>query len=383
MVSGAYLDELLVCSNISAEAGLDDEANENRRQCLRLLAKLVDAKVMFAALEQNWAKAADSGFSVSEPDIDRVAGTCALTDQQALTEYLQILGLSLDKHPKSAIARNIPALSAIFLNALDLRRQDRYKEATGGQAVANLRAIEDSVNEVALKMIYKLNDAVFRPIFAQLIEYSDTGLPKQDTVGRILRHESVYGFLYTFFDNLKSIVTSYATYVIDSATTILKESNPRNPEEKELWKRVLRTLGKCFEHDQDDFWQAPSHFGAVAPVLIEQFGHAAIVDVTEELVPTIVELVAAADSQEHQKELNGSLLRLLRSEQAAVRLAVVLCQQALTDRLGEDWLSMLPEMLPYISELQDDDDEVVERETHRWIVKIEGILGESLDSMLQ
>ena len=68
---------------------------------------------------------------------------------------------------------------------------------------------------------------------------------------------------------------------------------------------------------------------------------------------------------------------------AAVRLAVVLCEQALTDRLGEDWLAMLPEMLPYISELQDDDDEVVERETHRWIVKIEGILGESLDSMLQ
>jgi U3 small nucleolar RNA-associated protein 10 len=55
----------------------------------------------------------------------------------------------------------------------------------------------------------------------------------------------------------------------------------------------------------------------------------------------------------------------------------------LTDRLGEEWLSMLHEMLPRISELQEDDDEVVERETHRWIVKIEGVLGESLDSMLQ
>jgi U3 small nucleolar RNA-associated protein 10 len=44
---------------------------------------------------------------------------------------------------------------------------------------------------------------------------------------------------------------------------------------------------------------------------------------------------------------------------------------------------MLPEMLPFISELQEDDDDVVENETHRWIVKIEGVLGESLDSMLQ
>ena len=66
-----------------------------------------------------------------------------------------------------------------------------------------------------------------------------------------------------------------------------------------------------------------------------------------------------------------------------MRLAAVKCEQELTDRLGEEWLSMLPEMLPFISELQEDDDEVVEKETHRWIVKIEGVLGESLDSMLQ
>ena len=66
-----------------------------------------------------------------------------------------------------------------------------------------------------------------------------------------------------------------------------------------------------------------------------------------------------------------------------MRLAAVKCQQALTDRLGEEWLTMLHEMLPRISELQDDDDQVVETETHRWIVKIEGVLGESLDAMLQ
>ncbi len=92
-------------------------------------------------------------------------------------------------------------------------------------------------------------------------------------------------------------------------------------------------------------------------------------------MPAVVELAAAADSKEHHKELNGSLLKHLRSEQAAVRLAVVKCQQALTERLGEEWLASLPEMLPYISELQDDDDEVVERENRRWIVGIEQALG--------
>lgn len=56
---------------------------------------------------------------------------------------------------------------------------------------------------------------------------------------------------------------------------------------------------------------------------------------------------------------------------------------SLAERLGDEWLSHLPEMLPVIGELQDDDDELVERETGRWIKLVEGVLGESLESMLQ
>lgn len=73
----------------------------------------------------------------------------------------------------------------------------------------------------------------------------------------------------------------------------------------------------------------------------------------------------------------------MRADQAPTRLAAVRAQQALTDALGEEWLALLPEMLPFISELQEDDDEEVERETLRWIRRIEDILGESLEGMLQ
>ena len=56
---------------------------------------------------------------------------------------------------------------------------------------------------------------------------------------------------------------------------------------------------------------------------------------------------------------------------------------SLTDRLGEEWLNLLPEMLPAISEAMEDDDESVERETRTWAKKIENVLGENLDDMLQ
>ncbi|EMR61509.1 putative u3 small nucleolar rna-associated protein 10 protein [Eutypa lata UCREL1] len=389
ILSGSYLQQLLTVSSMSAKANLNTEANNARLQCLNFLAKQIDAKVMFSALEQNWSTASSSGFS-------------------ATREYLDTLGLTIDKHKKNVIEKNVTSLSAIFLNVFDLRRQERIKAVSGTEPMKNINRIEELVNGVALKMIYKLNDAAFRPIFIRLMEWASTGLSKKDAAGTTLRQLSVFSFLLSFFDALKSIVTSYASYMIDAAVGILNSTisgtNSKgfsSPEEKELWRKVLHTLTKCFEHDQDDFWQAPAHFDAVAPALIGQFSLLAASAssssseapsssstataelVAQDLVPAIVELAHAADSNEHQKSLNGQLLKHLRSEHAAVRLAAVRCEQGLTTRLGEEWLSMLPEMLPYISELQEDDDEDVERETHRWIVGIEGVLGESLDAMLQ
>lgn len=102
-----------------------------------------------------------------------------------------------------------------------------------------------------------------------------------------------------------------------------------------------------------------------------------------DVIPAITELAAAAASNDHHKDLNRLLLKTLKDESPRVRLAAVKCQESLARRLGDEWLGHLPEMLPVINELQDDDDEGVERETHKWIKLIEDTLGESLNSMLQ
>ncbi|KAG5996087.1 hypothetical protein E4U43_002924 [Claviceps pusilla] len=359
-----HLDKILGISYQSAESGLDQDADESRTGCLEILAKKLDAKEFFAGLDRSWDKAVEAGFT-------------------AVAEFLSVLSTAIDKHNKSKITKNTSALYSILMKAFDLRRFVHSKEEKSESILREVADIEAKLNETALKMIYKLNDAAFRPLFVQMVEWATSGLAKKDKSGRNLRQYSVYGFLHTFFGNLKSIVTSYATYILDDAVKILGDLNPKSADDHQLWSRVLQVLATCFTHDQDDFWQAPAHFGAIAPVLLNQFLHATSMDVSEDLIPAVVKLAAAADSQVHQKEINATLLQHLKSEQTPVRLAAVKCQQELTDSLGEEWLSMLHEMLPRISELQEDDDEVVERETHRWIVKIEGVLGESLDAMLQ
>ena len=72
----------------------------------------------------------------------------------------------------------------------------------------------------------------------------------------------------------------------------------------------------------------------------------------------------------------------MRNESAAVRLFAVKSERALTERLGEEWLGMLPEMLPFIAEGLEDDDESVEAEVRWWVRRIEVVLGEKLDDML-
>ncbi|OAA48147.1 SSU processome component Utp10 [Beauveria brongniartii RCEF 3172] len=381
-----YMDDILRVSNTSATADLDAETNGNRVLCLEVLAKKMDAKEMLTGLDRNWEFALAAGPLVSNisQSIERRGAFTNSITRQALSEFINILGLTIESRSKSVVAKHSGIISGLLLKAFDLRRRILAVGEGGEKMLRQISELEAAVHEKTMKMIYKLNDATFRPVFQQIVEWPGSNMPRSDSTGYALQQLAVYGFLQTFFDNLKSIVTNYATYVLDDAVKILGKIQPQaNAESRDLWKRVLGTLSKCFEHDQDDFWQAPAHFGAIAPVLLRQFLLAPQIDVEADLVPATVQLAAAADSQTHQKELNSGLLQHLRSEQTAVRLAAVKCEQALTDKLGEEWLSMLHEMLPRISELQEDDDEVVERETHRWIVKIEGVLGESLDAMLQ
>lgn len=99
----------------------------------------------------------------------------------------------------------------------------------------------------------------------------------------------------------------------------------------------------------------------------------------------------AADSPDNYKEMNSAIMKYLRPSTSAAaeggdsphtRLAALKTEQALTERLGEEWLALLPEMLPYISELMEDEDETVEKEARRWVKSIEEVLGEKLDDML-
>ncbi|KAH0558421.1 hypothetical protein GP486_004920 [Trichoglossum hirsutum] len=360
IITGTYLDSILGLSHKSAARSLSEGAGESRVEVLSLVATQIDPKECLAAVGRKWEASNEYGPS-------------------ATREHLGVLDMCIDKHTKSVVVKNTQVLMRFFLDAFDLRR----KWVSRGEHTGDIEEIEGAIVDVAIKMIFKLNDVTFRPIFVKLLEWASRSLPKKDEAGRTLRLISFYNFLDSFLERLRSIVTGYYSYVIDNAVEILKAPTTGKSTSRSLWSAVLRTLQKSFVSDQDEFWQSPDHFNKIVAPLLSQISNSQSLPVEQEVIPVIVELAAAADSGDHHKEINTTLLKHMRSGDSKARLMAVKCEQELVTRLGEEWLALLPEILPLISELQEDDDEDVERETHRLIVKIEGVLGEPLDSMLQ
>ncbi|KAF2222501.1 armadillo-type protein [Elsinoe ampelina] len=334
-----------------------------RETFINLAAESVDLKVLAGAIEVSLEKGFERGADGTE-------------------EILNIIDKVVTSATKSSMSKHHNAILSILKQTFDLRAGLSAASEEESLDDEELDDLDKRRDAIMMRTIMKLNDATFRPFFASLVEWATED---SDEEAQIDRQLSLYTFLATFFDTLKSLVTSYSSFILDHTATALTSLSVANRTDRPLLAKITAALTATFTHDQDDFWAAPSHFGKIYPALVAQLQKSRSIAKEDSIsiIPTIVELASAASSQDHLKELNSELLKMMRSREAHVRLAAVKTERALTERLGEDWLALLPEMLPFIGEVQEDEDEGVEREVLAWIKGIEGVLGESLEGMLQ
>jgi U3 small nucleolar RNA-associated protein 10 len=378
MFSRDYLETALRLCHRSAAADLEQACDESRSSFFQSVSEHLGAQEVFAALKSTWPDAASQGFDAS-------------------LEQLELLRATVNTQTKAKLVKASPPLFSLLLQTFRLR--ETVQSATVEVDDEEIEQLEGTLTDSVIAMVLKLSDATFRPFFVQLVDQEGPVSSKPE------RAITFYKFLAAFFDKFKvcndlyyddelsltyvqSLVTSYSSYIIEHAAKMLT-GLAKDDSEVATRSAVLAALQKTFQHDQDGFWQAPSHFGTIMPPLLSLLNLPSASTSTPEnntnnVIPTITELaVASASSMENHREMNSILLKNMRSEDRNTRLATVLCEQSLTRRLGEEWLGLLPEMLPFISELMEDDDEIVERECQRWKNGMEEILGESLEGMLQ
>jgi U3 small nucleolar RNA-associated protein 10 len=231
MMTSDYLDRFIQVSESSTDVELSLRCDESRINTLDLVAKQVGARECFSALHRTWNSAVAFGPA-------------------AVDEHLNIFGLAVERHSKSIIVKEAQLLTGFCLDVMALRSRVSSGELQNFDD-DELKEVEETVGGILIKIIYKLNDTHFRPIFIKMLDWANDSSSKAVKKGRTGRQTSMFAFLHTFFETLKSIVTSYANFIVEPTIGALTTSAPGDDKTSLLWFRAMSTLQSAFEHDQD------------------------------------------------------------------------------------------------------------------------------------
>ncbi|KAL4421861.1 hypothetical protein ABPG77_001343 [Micractinium sp. CCAP 211/92] len=118
----------------------------------------------------------------------------------------------------------------------------------------------------------------------------------------------------------------------------------------------------------------PSDGGPDTAALLDPFGRA--------VVAALAQLGVTAGSDALWKPLNHQVLMMTRSLEPRTRLLALEAVAQLAGRLSEEYLALLPETLPFLSELLEDAELAVEARAARLVRQLEALSGESLAQYL-
>ena len=100
------------------------------------------------------------------------------------------------------------------------------------------------------------------------------------------------------------------------------------------------------------------------------------------MVGCLTSLAAAAGNEQLWKPLNFAVLEACGHKRSEVRKAGISCLLSIIETIGEEYMVLLPECLPVLSELLEDDDEIAGM-AKECVRQGEELLGESLEDSLR
>lgn len=299
--------------------------------------------------------------------------------------YLNTMQITVDQIEKKAATNQSTLFMKWLIQAFEFRQ---YAESSGNKFDNNtIHRLESSFYTCGISFVMKLNDKNFRPLFANLARWAVDGegsnLSANTEISRLL---SFFRFFNKLQEQLKSIITSYFSYLNDPIASILNRFASGEINDINLRRIILNSLTSSFKYDQDDYWSQQGRFETVCGPLLAQLTN--IEDgIGKYLVKCITAFVHNVSSDEYNETLVHGLIKYISNENDSTtsntKIWTVRTLKTIFQKMGEQWLSYLPTLIPYIAELLEDDDEAVEMEVRSGLVRvIENVLGEPLDRYL-
>ncbi|KAK1944752.1 HEAT repeat-containing protein 1 [Phytophthora citrophthora] len=348
-----------------------------------------------------------------------------LQNDASVTRLFSVVGTVVTNLDSSAIRKHLPSFARFFVTALDARRVHASK-------LQDLEEVEEEVLECLVQFILKLSEKQLKPLFLKLAEWAQTRVGSSGKGGDISRRISFFKLVVKLSERLHGIFVPYYAHVLEFLTSALRESRkallqkpPRSSEESDsddddddffasekerpakkakvsvsstadlkaerecntlLLTTVVRALDGCFVYDNDGFIEKDRFDGVLSPLVdvldVLQYDASMRDFVLETVAPCLANLAWAAKSDLLWKPLHYAVLMKSRGDNPLVRLAALVTVEKCYQVIGDEFLAMLPESIPFLAELMEDTNDEVEKTCHRVIKQIEDISGESLDQYL-
>jgi len=253
-----------------------------------------------------------------------------------------------------------------------------------------LLEVESAVVESFVVLTYKLTEKEFLPLLTQLVQWSE---------GHNDKATSFYHLCSELANKLKGLFILFAGHIFNNLLDHLKVLAPAKPDQEgerevkrakvmvdnDLLKYTLLTTHKILLYDTKGF-TTPERFNTLLEPLSNQLLHPEREGyrelVTDHIAPTLSQLPIAANTDHLWKAFNYHILTLSKDDNPKVRISVLTVYSEFVTKLGQDISSLLPDTLPFLSELLEDPDAEVEKMSEDIVKKIEKITGESLDQHL-
>ncbi|XP_034937507.1 HEAT repeat-containing protein 1 [Chelonus insularis] len=320
---------------------------------------------------------------------------------QCIPALMEILAEAFTNIVSSDLRPAMSDLATFFLKVLEFREHLETSEAlnnceemmeTDDEIIDNrhhIVCVEESVSKALVMLILKLSEATFTPLYFKLYDWAATNPDKK------LRNITFYKLSKNIAEALKSLFTLFAGHFLQHAAMLLSQNNlfvNKEPTENlitdesqrvELIEAILTTLYNIFNYDIQNFVNQ-ERFETIAKPIVDQIEN--IIGEREEfskrakdiIVPCIASFVSATQDDSLHKQVVYQTLLKTRHSKPHVRSTALSVIVEIARKLGEDFMPLLPETIPFLAELLEDEDEEIERATQNAVRTLEEILGEPL-----
>uniref|UniRef100_A0A8C3L685 HEAT repeat-containing protein 1 n=1 Tax=Chrysolophus pictus TaxID=9089 RepID=A0A8C3L685_CHRPC len=277
------------------------------------------------------------------PAVTKCYSEVANTRKNCLGPLMNVLKEHIIVMEKEHLISHQAELTAFFMKALDYRTDHAQDD------LDEVGRTEMYIIDCLISMVMKLSEASFRPLFFKLFDWSKTESALKD---RLLTFHRLADCIA---DKLKGLFTLFAGHLVKPFAETLNQLNvsktdeaffdSENSTEKSclLLQFTLDCLHKLFLFDTQKFLSKERAETLMMPLVDQVF----------------------TNSEE---------------QSVSVRFAALLALLEVAEKLKENYLVLLPESIPFLAELMEDECEEVEQQCQKTIQQLEVILGEPLQS---